>query len=438
MQTGSKKLTPILIKAALGVAIFGLAFPIYGIPMGTFKLTLFRAGNFWLLFAALLYGIRWRNTNSRKVLLLFSVFAIIRAHSLLVLAAEKSGGIQQIVWFMEGICFLLVINSLSGQFDDFYEVFLRTLFFIGGISVAIMVVQEVMLFFGEKWLIPLSTSRFGIEETHRAWSYPFYGGQILGAFYEPNMAGSMCAFFIAVFLPCALQYSNVLRVSRYLVMLAIVVTIGALIGTGSRQGVVAVSLVTILTAVKSRGTKKLLSASIVAGLFLTLFLFVKSRDTLGLDILPETVFDRTVKGMESDKPTGGRLEYSLQTLENIKLKHLLFGVGEGMGVHVAHNAYVIVLEEDGLVGLVCLLWLSVFFVYKTTRYLSKKYCYGDMPLNISSAGVVLVWIVLIFINWAQLNVSISYLYLAIPLMNFTYAQKNQNCLRLPAPSKAQS
>lgn len=424
MQEVEKHSTPLVVKLALGVAIFGLAFPIYGISFGLFKLTAFRAGIFLLVPLLFTYGFRFKNRYSANILVLFFIFALIRTSSLLLISENKGSGLQQLVWFLEGVLFLLIVNSFSQRFEDFFKSFLRLVFFICSVSIIAMAIQFIMLLFGGSWLLPFSTSQFGYEEATRYWTYPFQGGQVIGPFWEYNMAGSMCAFFFALFLPYAFEESNIMRINRFVIRAILIVTVFALIGTGSKQGFLAMLVASWVLILKNRVYKKLATVLLLLSVVSATFLIVKTTDTSLLRLLPQTTFDRYETGMAYGDLSGGRIGYMRELLGTVNLDNIAFGIGEGMGIHAAHNAYLITLQEDGLIGLLFLVWLSFYFLYKTSvvRWGAQP---GSpyFPLKVSAIGIVLVWILLIFINWAQMNVSLSFLYLPAALMYLNHSSE---------------
>ena len=422
--------TPVIVKFCLAIAIFGLAFPIYGIPFGNFKFTVFRLGLLLLGSQMVLWGVHFRKRLPANVLVLFMVLAIIRAASLLLVAPERGPGIQQLAWFLEGVFFLFAVNSFSEKFSDFYTVFVRWLFYIGLVSIAVMGAQFALLLIGGSWTLPLSMTRFGFEDYAMYWTYPYQGGQVIGPFFEYNMAGTMCALFFAVFLPYTFERSNPFGLNRYLVMASLLMTIFALVGTGSKQGFLAALVISFLLVLKSQIYKKFLATGLVMMAVMGSFLLVNIKDTSLLELLPETTFDRYKATLESGDISSGRAYYIKELLQTLDLGTVLVGTGEGVGIHAAHNAFLIVLQENGILGLLFLLWLVLYFFYLTAVAGGERARTVFSPNKVSSMGVVLSWAILLFINWAQLNVSISFLYLAVPLLFLNKNNETQNSLRL--------
>jgi hypothetical protein len=81
----------------------------------------------------------------------------------------------------------------------------------------------------------------------------------------------------------------------------------------------------------------------------------------------------------------------------------------------AHNAFVITLQENGLVGLGLLLALGlVMFVYSLLGALRPQ-DEAAYPWGVAGAAMTAGWLALIFMNWAQLNQAFSYAFLVLPL-----------------------
>ena len=113
--------------------------------------------------------------------------------------------------------------------------------------------------------------------------------------------------------------------------------------------------------------------------------------------------------------TSGRLTNTYNTLFNLDFKTFVIGYGEGhygdklSSSEVApHNGFLFTLIESGLLGLISLIYL-LFKLFCLIRVDNSDY-------TRISKYILFSWIVLIFINWAQLNQGISFLYIAIILL----------------------
>ena len=240
---------PFYIRFAVIICIVGFAFPIYGFPLpGAFKLTIWRIGLPILLVAALFKG-RWiKSRYARYLLILATSLAVLRFVSL-AWSQFPDKGIHQLVWFAEGWLYLLALASLSGRYPSLLKFYLKYAFAIGLLSIGFMAAQFIALWFGRLITLPLSDSIFGISTVLRPWTYPLGGGgRIIGAFYEPNMSGSMSAFYLAAIAPFLLANKQSTVIRPFWIVIAVITAVVALVGTGSRQSAVA-AVATILLIV---------------------------------------------------------------------------------------------------------------------------------------------------------------------------------------------
>lgn len=419
----NEKTLPLLVRFAVFLSVLGFAFPIYGysLPLG-FKLTLWRVGLLLLLPITLSYGLKLRTRPALRILVLFMTLGLLRFVSLIT-TDDRQVGTEQLTWFTEGVLFLAAVTSLSSQLRRLPAYFLRTVFYISAMSTSVMALQLVMVYFGVLFTLPLSTSVVGFPEALRPWTYPLYGGgRILGAFMDPNMSGSMCAFFVAAFFPFLFVRSKARPLRRSVIAVSLLITCVALIGTGSRQSAVATVLTVAVTMFtfslhNLRATRKILLGILVFSVLLVPAIFAtlpSEAVTTPFGEVQESIFVRmTQPGSDT---AAVRLFWMEDILSSMDVSTFVFGIGEGRGVLTAHNAYVIMLNENGVMALGLLIVLSVLLLLETaTRMLARG---NDMAvgMGVASFCVSLTWIALIFINWAQLNQEVSYLYMAIPLL----------------------
>jgi hypothetical protein len=209
------------------------------------------------------------------------------------------------------------------------------------------------------------------------------------------------------------------------------------VGTGSRQALLAIliSFGVVLFFRKKRGiivTLIKLAPPILLAAFL--FHFGKNYLTPDLELATgerlHTVFDR-LADKETGKWTGSdmislRLGFIKEMIPYITFDTFFVGMGEGMtlvnplgipgdAIGAIHNAYLVTLFETGIIGLLILLSMSfvlLYFPYKAFRREMGE----SRAVNIAIFCISLTWVFLIFANWAQLNQSISYLYLALALL----------------------
>jgi len=410
---------PIYIRFTIILCMIGFAFPIYGYSLpGAFKLTLWRIGLPILLVVALFKG-RIKSRYTRYLFVLAAILAALRLISF-VLSQAPDTTTHQLVWFAEGWLYLLALALLAGKYPSLLGFYLKYAFTIGLVSIGLMVVQFVALQFGQLITLPLSDSIFGISTVLRPWTYPLGGGgRIIGAFYEPNMSGSMSAFYLAAFAPFLLANKQGTVIRQFWIVIAVVITVVAMIGTGSRQSVITAGATVLLIAATAlwkgkralrRGTQWALAVAVLLALSVACGVFQKVTTPFGE--IQQSIFVRFAEG----DITAGRLENIRLILNSMIAKTFLFGIGEGAGILSAHNAYLITLNQCGILALLALIGLSGVFVLASLHATLRQ---KDNPLfytGVASICIAVTWVGLIFANWAQLNQSLSFLYLAIPVL----------------------
>jgi len=417
----------LLMHFGLIVALFGYCFPIYGVRLGGFKLTGSRAGLALLIPLALLAGVRIRKKRLFYIIFLFVLLGVLRTVSLGQIA-DKTYGLQQLIWFWENLVFSVIGSTLCLRSQDTEKLFTKAFFCIAFVSVAFIAVQFILLFFGVIWSLPLARSAFGMSEADLAalkmWAYPIGGGgRILGSFFEPNMSGSMCAFFVAAFFPFIFQWGAPHLFNPLAVRIAVWTAFVGVIGTGSRQSVLAilVSIIVTIALLRKRDARRALYMAvyvvpvILAVLLFATFLLKPELGTPhGEDL--QNVVTRWVEGREEGDITGKRLEstqYYLSQLSEGSASDILTGHGEGatlqIGAH-SHNGYLTVLYENGIFALLVLIILSACLVVFPLKYIESN-SEQLMAQALSATCVALTWVTLVFVNWAQLNQSISFMYL---------------------------
>jgi hypothetical protein len=421
---------PLFIRFEVIICLVGLAFPIYGFPIaGAFKLTVFRIGLPLLLVAALSKGRRIKSHYARYLLVLASILAALTFISL-AWSQFPNRGIQQLEWFAEGWLYLWALGLLSSKYPSLPRFYLKCTFAIGLVSIGFMAAQFIALQFHRLITLPLSDSIFGISTILRPWTYPLGGGgRILGAFYEPNMSGSMCAFYLAAFGPFLLANRQGAVIRRFWTVIAVIVAAVAMIGTGSRQSMVVTGATMLLIVaialrrgghVLRRGARQALA--IVTFLLLVYMAFGGFQaTTTPFGELEQNVFVRFAES--AGFSTGGRWDAILLVLRALTPRIVLFGAGAGTADFTAHNAYLLTLYQSGILALLVLIGLSAVFILASLHATWRQ---KDNPLfyaGVASTCIAATWVGLIFMNWAQLNQSVSYMYLAIPLLFLTASRE---------------
>jgi len=130
------------------------------------------------------------------------------------------------------------------------------------------------------------------------------------------------------------------------------------------------------------------------------------------------VITRWVVGFEGGDMTAGRLYFSGLLLDSLGFSTLLLGSGEGTGEWAAHNAYLIVLQENGVWAALVLVLASFIMLQKawkgtaiTTRIRESHHLELVAPL------IVVAWIVILAMNWGQLNQSFPWVFLSLAFMS---------------------
>lgn len=412
-----------LTQLGLTICVIGFSFPIYGISdIGGIKLTFWRLGFVLLGLAVLLSGTQFRSKTTLLSLSLAGAFIIIRLATY-VFATAEGHTLQQLFWFVEGFFYLFAVTVLASKQPGMLYFYLRAVFFIGFISIGAMVLQYIALQFGLLLSLPLSTSSIGLTGAAVPWTYPLYGGgRIIGAFYEPNMSGSMCAFYVAAFAPFLLaKRQHKFTRTRWLAI-ALATALLALFASGSRQALAAAAISSLLIggAALLRGGRTLRRAllwSVIATLGMSSILLLglaRSLETpfgeIQMNVLTRISLDA------GGDATGGRLYWIREILQQMTPYSIIFGIGEGAGILTAHNAFLIVLNQNGITGLLllCLFGLSLFLA--SARVVLTQPASLIFYAGLGSTCIVATWTGLIFINWAQLNQSLSFMYLAFPFV----------------------
>ena len=383
------------------LSIAGAFFPLYGLSFGGIKLTLFRLG---VLPLVVLLGSRaFKRLNN--ILKLLLIFIVLRTFSLLF-TDEFSFGLTQIIWFIEGFCFLVIVNYLANKYQGFSVFYTKGLLLLGSIAVLFILAQAVDFFiFGKLLYPPFWQNYANVVSSDLYWNYPIYGlGRIIGTFSEPNMAGTMCAFFFALLLP--IYYNN--KSHKILYITLIVVTIISSIFTGSRQSLVSMFLTLILFIARfARSNKKMLFRFALGFVIIVITLVIYS-DFFSLLEGSENVFTRFQQGSDDEDVSGGRFDLLKKTWDNFGFQHVLFGAGEGSTGGGGHNAFLAIFLENGIFTF--FIFLKVLFDMIKKSY--KKYIKEAKVIDISAVLIGITWAFLMFVNWAQLNQSISFVYLA--------------------------
>lgn len=403
--------TPPLVLVFTAMAILGAFFPVYGVSFGAFKLTMFRMGVFPLLATQLGMLYRFR----KRTVITILAFIVLRFLSLLW-ADNFSYGFSQIVWFFEGSCLLIGVNAAGNRYIDYVDQFKRLAFLIGGVSIFFIFLQAVLYFgAGYKFYVPFTQGIPEIATNEFLWNYPIYGaGRIVGSFYEPNMAGSMCAYYFALILPF-LADANFKY--KKLVFIPILIILMASLFTGSRQSAVCIALVFIIYSVFFSEHKTKLLATILVISILVAIVVVYYWNSIG-PVLEESEnvfsrFDSGSGGANERDFSGGRFSFIQDVWRKFGWSNVILGAGEGASHGGGHNVFLAVFIENGIITFCLFIYMLSLFMRMALR------CYrrNPEPLNLSSFFLVISWVFLMMVNWAQLNQSLSFVFLSFGFLS---------------------
>lgn len=411
-----------LLKCGVIFVTAGICFPIYGIPIGFVRLMLFRIGLIFLMVAfpfwegTLLNVLRDFRIKCMLMLFVFRFFSLILTSAHYLSAVAIQGAIQ-LAWFFEGFLCLIILLACIKRYPDLLNFLFKCLLFFGT-AAAIVTVQQFVEWkvAGHITDLPLAMSIFGRQTGGGEGSeLLFEYGRIMGSFTEPNQAGTLMVFLICLLLPLCFSSKKRKRLITGGILGLAVISIWA---SASLQSAVTFILVLSLYSFNLFRRKLFLwiffIVFICAGIVFTVStLSVDQYDPqLQISGLDQRILLRMVSGDFSS----GRVFNSQLIIESLDKRVLLFGQGEGSGEWSAHNAFLIVLQENGIWALTFLILGSASLLFRTQRNL-KSLPSLDTPYHIleSAPLLSLSWICFITFNWAQLNQSASWVFLAIAL-----------------------
>jgi len=435
VMTLNSKGAPRLLRWAVIFIVFGVTFPIYGTPniMGIARLTFFRLGLIVLLISISSYHIKLHSVLSDRCIKLLVLLLAIRFLSLLISPAFKDG-IQQLEWYFEGVICLIFLSSAICRWPALRDFLFTKIVQFGFVAALLMVFQFVLLNRGILWALPLSTTAWGRGNDPTNW-YPLgVSYRILGPFFDANMSGSFMVLFICLILPLLLSTKKG-RLKAAIIALIAFISINA---SGSRQSLVTLGIILLFNIIIIRHKRSLATLLLIALMTITISFalysvsfreLMENRNPYEGNAITRLV---NVFRTSSFLSGAGRGDYIKRLLHSIDWgSAILLGSGEGSGDWAAHNAYLIVLQENGLWATLCLLFFSLLMFAKTLKNaaISMKVRQPDY-LAIAASSIVLAWIFLITMNWAQLNQSFPWVFLSLAFTSFKlnalrYARSNQ-------------
>jgi len=418
-MVNTQKSTPKLVVLLTGIAILGAFFPVYGIPFGPIKLTVFRLGVFPLVMTQL--GSLFK--DNKRLTILFTLFFLMRLFSL-IWAEDMSNGIKQLDWFFEGCCLLFSVKAALNKYPDFEKIFTWLVITIGGVAILFIFLQAILYFgMGYKIYVPFTQNIPELASDEQFWNYPIYGaGRIIGPFYEPNMSGSMCCYYFALLLPLV---TGIAKKYRKWLVLPVIILVAASLFTGSRQSAVSIVLSTFIYFAYFAKNKAralmvfaiiilILSAVLIKYWDLVSTLFEESENVLSR-------FSGGSGGSDDSDISGGRFAYMERVWAEFGLSHLLFGAGEGVTHGGGHNVFLAVFLENGIFTF----FVFLIMLWKLWKTALTSYKRNPIPINVSSCLIVISWVFLMFVNWAQLNQSQSFVYLCFIFLSSSVFMKKK-------------
>ena len=432
------------IRLAILMVLIGSFAPIYGFEILGLKWSLFRLGIFAILLPYFIVKrIKMKviiNKRILKIFILFISFIVIRLITL-IWSPEQSSGLKQIVWFSENITFCVMLIILSNSYANLHEYYFRRLIIIGFLSVGMIFLQFALLYTQRvSFMLPFSTfPGFGIpiEQLRYMPRYPIYpGGRIIGAFYEPNEAGTVVSYFVAILIPMLIIKHPKYGMNRLILAVMLGVSIIASIATGSRQSLLVIAVVALINIlfVIPRSKYYMLLAVVVLLFFSTAIispliqLFNTDVKSVSGEIQMNSV-KRIISSFDTGKPFGGRNFQMFDRLEkNITPTSLIIGHGEGSSRGRSHYGYHVILFENGIFGLMVIVVISILLVKESMVYLKSRN--KEMVLKSTiSLSIAISWIVFISINWAQLNGLVTAPFLALTIIIIQDQDKNKEIFR---------
>lgn len=396
-----------LTHLAVLLICWGVAFPVYGIPTPAGKITGLRAGLFLLMMVPGAWSNQLLNVVRNRFALMAVLIALIRMMSLLI-SSDRKSGIVQLEWFSEGLMTVILLLACALNNPALIAFLAKWLLVSGAMSLTFAGLQCVQLLRGAAvFALPLSTSIWGIIDT-TGW-YPMgVDNRLIGAFQEPNQMASYSVYVATICLATLLRVNQ----GKWRAGLLFTFTLCAIVlwFTGSRQGLLTFAAIFLVyCAYHYRTTGVRLPIMVVFGLFLgsgvigTSILYY-STGAINTAEAEAHLVVRTTKEMDSGEIGGGRLQYSVKLIQSLGAETFLLGIGEGSGEWTAHNAYLITLQEAGLLAAMLLLMLTVGLLLKNQAML-RRAIRRRTPLAFPTIGALmsLVWVMLISMNWAQLN-----------------------------------
>lgn len=431
----SSKQIPILIRLGIIFIVFGVTFPFYGTPSiyGIARLTFFRLGIIVLLWCIVSQKIKLIPLLRNTPVALFFLLLIFRFASLMI-SPDFSIGVQQVEWYLEGFISLILLIACARRFPAVSVYIFSRLIVFGTIAACLTALQYWLFTKGTIWALPLEGTSWGRLTGIYAGGFTpvesgFYVERILGPFQDPNMTGTYFVFLVCLLLP-SIALTKIRQHWYVFLMLGIIGI--AILGSGARQALVAIGIVLIIfyfTSIsKTRLLKQISFFGVTIYFIYYLVNYVGNLIRGSLSSLKESdLLSRLGYSIFTEDMSNSRFIYYKKIIDSLDYSMFLFGSGEASSEWGSHNAFLIVLKENGLYALILLILVSLIMFVKAWKK-SKE------PSNIleiakmekASILIVAVWIVVITMNWAQLNQNFSWVFLSLVLINLDNISKKHS------------
>jgi len=429
MDSGNNARTPKPIKWGIAFLVFGVIFPIYGTPPGLFdlpRLTFFRLGLIILLFNALFYRISLLSVIKQLPVALLLFLLILRILSLLFFTPHALfyRGATQIWWYSQGFLCLVLILAFVRRWPYLKRYLYSLIVFFGAIAALLTSYQFIeFTVFGSKFALPFSMTKFGvIDPIYSGW-YPLGpGGRAMGPFFDPNMTGTFMVLFICILLPSIISSQNQQMSLSWKMLCLFIIALFAMFVSGARQAVLILVAICYIYFILMLAWKHSILV-VVLRFILTVIVFIALvqgyhyLETHEVSYRNYSSLGRLASGIQTGSFGKARWDTSEQMLLSLDYEILLFGFGEGTGLWTAHNAYIIVLYENGLWAVLALVSAGYLMLIKNVKNANRsiKLKLND-PVVVARPLIVLSWMLMIGMNWAQLNQSFPWIFLALVLM----------------------
>lgn len=219
-------------------------------------------------------------------------------------------------------------------------------------------------------------------------------------------------FAICLSIIVAILFNNIIRNKKKIISLIFIsVVFFVIILTGSRSGLIT-NIVTIIISFVFTKTKRTKKIAIVAFLILISFILVVNMDK----ILPENIFQRFSIEYTKNDGGAGRINIwkaGIETFKNASILREFFGTGFGTFQYVvtkyhkvAHNVYIQILVEQGIIGIFIFLSAiikALLYAIKEKKYIElaaiSGLLIGSLAIDINITRTFWICLLLIYVDF---------------------------------------